>query len=132
MELDTELTIIDTPSNFNKFELDKYLSLADKIILPLQASPIDLHSILGFIKNLIASPVYKKRNIPVCFVITRYKGRVGGLELMHRVLNKLKYPIIGVMSESDAYQSLFIDEDVKVFQYLDKNLWVEIERWINI
>lgn len=132
LELDTELTIIDTPSNFNKFELDKYLSLADKIILPLQASPIDLHSILGFIKNLIASPVYKKRNIPVCFVITRYKGRVGDLELMHRVLNKLKYPIIGVMSESDAYQSLFIDEDVKVFQYLDKNLWVEIERWINI
>ncbi|MUK92310.1 AAA family ATPase [Aliivibrio fischeri] len=134
LEADTKITVIDSPSNFSRFEMEKYISMVDKIIFPVQPSPIDVHSMLGFIKDLINSPAFKHNNVELAFVITRCKENNQGTEFVHKVLQHMKYPLLGTMSEHQAYQEMFSEKNCFLARYpeLDKPLWKNMKEWLNV
>lgn len=129
--MNTEVTILDSPSNFTIFELERFLSLADKVILPVQCSPIDLHAILGFMKLLMQSSNFKV--IYPAFIITRWQDKHNkDIELFQRVLGKLRYPVLGEMTESSGYRDIYIDVlkcSVEEFKR-DESLWSELVDWL--
>nr|WP_159063684.1 ParA family protein [Thaumasiovibrio occultus] len=130
----SEVIILDTPSNFTNAEMERYLTLADRIIIPVQPSPVDIHAILGFMTDLMRSPTFKQRNIPVAFVATRNPNGEEAMEQFRRVLGHLRHPVLGYMSNTDNYQQAFnqgmsflaIDPD------LDSALWQNVEEWLAI
>ncbi|CAQ77890.1 ParA family protein [Aliivibrio salmonicida] len=134
LEADTKITVIDSPSNFSQFEMEKYISMVDKIVFPVQPSPIDVHSMLGFIKDLIKSPAFKNNRVELAFVITRCKENKQGTEFIHKVLQHMKYPLLGSMSESQAYQNMFSEKNSFLISHpeLDKELWQRMKLWLDV
>ncbi|WP_299017412.1 ParA family protein [uncultured Photobacterium sp.] len=125
IEKNTDLVIFDTPSNFQELDLERYLRFSDAIIIPMQPSPIDVHSILNFLKVLIASPTYRQKKQPISFVATRCHHNDNHFPLFNRVLGKMKYPILGVMNDDKRYQTAFELglNMLKSFDNLDNALW---------
>jgi chromosome partitioning protein len=134
LEASTKITIIDSPSNFSQFEMDKYLSMVDKIIFPVQPSPIDVHAMLGFVKDLLKSPIFLHKKIELAFVVTRSNQSKSGLELVTKVLHHMKYPLLGVMSEDECYQQMFVEKKsfLTLKTNIDNSLWSQVKRWIKI
>ncbi|MDD9195314.1 ParA family protein [Aliivibrio sp. S3MY1] len=134
LKADTRITVIDSPSNFSQFEMEKYISMVDKIVFPVQPSPIDVHSMLGFIKDLIKSPAFKNNGVELAFVITRCKENNQGTEFVHKVLQHMKYPLLGTMSESQAYQNMFSEKNSFLISHpeLDKELWQNMKQWLDV
>ncbi len=134
LEADTRITVIDSPSNFSQFEMEKYISMVDKIIFPVQPSPIDVHSMLGFIKDLIKSPAFRQNKVELAFVITRCKENKQGTEFIHKVLQHMKYPLLGSMSEDQAYQNMFSEKNSFLISHpeLDKELWGRMKQWLDV
>ncbi len=134
LEANTKITVIDSPSNFSQFEMEKYISMVDKIIFPVQPSPIDVHSMLGFVKDLINSPTFKNKKIDLAFVITRGKKSKKGEDFVHKVLKHMKYPLLGTMTENQAYQNMFSEKDSFLIEQpqLDHELWQNVRRWLDV
>lgn len=134
LEADTKITVIDSPSNFSRFEMEKYISMVDKVIFPVQPSPIDVHSMLGFIKDLINSPTFKESNVELAFVITRCKENKQGTEFVNKVLQHMKYPLLGIMTEHQAYQDMFSERNSFLSHHpdLDASLWSQMKEWLKV
>ncbi|WP_413112002.1 ParA family protein [Thaumasiovibrio sp. DFM-14] len=130
----SDVILMDTPSNFSMLEMERYLSLADRIIVPLQPSPIDIHAILNFIGKLIHSPTYRQRRQPIAFVATRNGKGEQGLEQFKRVLKHLRHPVLGGMTNSPLYQQAF-EQGVNFMTFdpvLDLTLWRRTCHWLKL
>ena len=130
IQWNTDVTVIDTPSNFSAIQMNNYLNLCDKILFPIQPTPIDIHSMLGFIRQLINSKVFLDRKIELAFVITRYNNKYE-LNLLQNVLKHLKHPTLGIMTDSNCYLNLYECKDNgEGIMLLDSQLWNNVETWI--
>ncbi|MCG7497139.1 ParA family protein [Vibrio sp. Of7-15] len=134
LEADTHLTVVDSPSNFSQFEMEKYVSMVDKIIFPVQPSPIDVHSMLGFVKSLISSKVFHSNEVELAFVITRCNGQQQGRQFVDRVIKHMKYPLLGTMSEDICYQEMFAQRTsfLEFNPNVDQHLWHTLDSWLSV
>jgi chromosome partitioning protein len=134
LEADTEITVVDSPSNFSLFEMEKYVSMVDKIVFPLQPSPIDIHSMLKFVKQLISSKVFSRNNVELAFVITRASKSNIGHECVENVLKHMKYPLLGAMTEDNCYQEMFSTQTcfLDINPEVDDKLWQKLTQWVGI
>ncbi|WP_159064760.1 ParA family protein [Thaumasiovibrio subtropicus] len=130
----SDVILIDTPSNFSHIELERYLALADRIIIPLQPSPVDIHATLNFMSKLINSSAYRQRKSPIAFVATRNAKGAEGLAQFTQVLNHLGHPILGDMTSSPVYQQAFEDglSFTELAPMLDEKLWERTREWLTL
>ncbi len=54
---ESDFIVIDSPSNFSQEEMVRYTYFTNAILLPMSPSPLDLHTSLPFIQDLIESGV---------------------------------------------------------------------------
>lgn len=134
LEADTEITVVDSPSNFSLFEMEKYVSMVDKIVFPLQPSPIDIHSMLKFVKQLISSKIFSRNGVELAFVITRASKNNIGHECVENVLKHMKYPLLGAMTEDSCYQEMFSTQAcfLDINPTVDSQLWKTLTDWIGL
>ncbi len=131
---DSDVVLIDTPSNFSNIDLERYLTLADKIIIPLQPSRVDLHATLNFVSKLINSPIYRRKKSPIAFAVTRNAKGEQGVEEITKVLKHLGHPILGDMTNSMVYEQAF-EQGVSftdIDPMLDCDLWSQTRRWLQL
>lgn len=127
---DTDFVVIDSPSNFNKEEMARYTYFANAVLLPMSPSPLDLHTSLPFIKEIIDSGILSSRKVALAFVLNRcfvYDDRV---ERTHQLLQLFRqYPTLGKISEDTQYQEAFFYKQA-IPATVDPQLWRQVIGWL--
>ena len=127
---ESDFIVIDSPSNFSQEEMVRYTYFTNAILLPMSPSPLDLHTSLPFIQDLIESGVLSTRKIALAFVVNRcvtHDGRVARTEQLLQHFRQ--YPTLGQVSENVLYQEAFFDKQALPLT-LDLQLWRRVIEWL--
>ena len=127
---ESDFIVIDSPSNFSQEEMVRYTYFTNAILLPMSPSPLDLHTSLPFIQDLIESGVLSTRKIALAFVVNRcvtHDGRVARTEQLLQHFRQ--YPTLGQVSENVLYQEAFFDKQALPVT-LDLQLWRRVIEWL--
>jgi len=100
---DTQQLIIDAPAGVSGLLLQEMLNRADRIIIPVAPSAIDIHATANFIRDLLLVGRIRARNIQLAVVANRVRSSMPVYQPLERFLNSLGLPFLTRISDSDAY-----------------------------
>jgi len=83
--------------------LQEMLTRAHCILLPVAPSAIDIHATANFIRDLLLTGRIRSRNIRLGVVANKVRNSMPTYAPLERFLKSLNFPIIGRLSDSDAY-----------------------------
>jgi chromosome partitioning protein len=100
----TTHVVLDTPAGLHGKGLDAVMKLADKIIVPLQASVFDIYATQDFVKALTK----KKRSegTQLAVVGNRIKDHTKATEHLKEFLQMLDIPLVTLLRDTQNYAHL--------------------------
>ncbi|WP_413282884.1 ParA family protein [Vibrio sp. MA40-2] len=133
VDKDAQYIIIDSPANMDDSQIKKYLMVADFVLIPLQPSPVDLHTSLPFIEKVIANlATISNKKVQIGFVINRCTEHNPQVEKITKLLSLFKqYQTLGLMSDSYLYQEPFQNTALNEIT-LDTELWTNVFNWLGL
>ncbi len=100
---DTQQLIVDAPAGASGLLLQEMLSKADRIIIPVAPSAIDIHATANFIRDLLLVGRIRTRNIQLSVVANRVRSSMPVYQPLERFLNSLGLPFLTRIGDSDVY-----------------------------
>lgn len=94
--------VLDTPAGLEGRRLDEVMKIADKVIVPLQASMFDILATQAFLQNLAAR--HGKYSLGVIGMRVNIRTRAAD-QLAHYVVN-LGLPVLGCLRDTQNYVQL--------------------------
>ena len=100
----TTHVVLDTPAGLHGKALDAVMKLADKVIVPLQASVFDIYATQDFIGSLAK----KKRTegTELAVVGNRIKDHTKATEHLQQFLDTLNVPLLTMLRDTQNYAHL--------------------------
>lgn len=98
-----EKAVIDTPAGIHGNRLEIALSLADKVIVPLQPSLFDILATQEFLVRLQKEKAVRKGTIEVGVVGMRVDARTKSADQLHRFVEGLDLPVLGYLRDTQNY-----------------------------
>ncbi|WP_061010266.1 ParA family protein [Vibrio sp. CUB2] len=130
VQRDTDFIVIDSPSNFSKEEMARYTYFTNALLLPMSPSPLDLHTSLPFIQEVIESGLLSSRKIALAFVLNRCFTHDNRVKRAFQLLQDFhQYPILGKISDDSHYQEAFFYKQA-VPVTVDSLLWRQVIEWL--
>jgi chromosome partitioning protein len=126
--------VLDTPAGLHGKGLDAVMKLADKVVVPLQASVFDIHATQGFLAELAQHKQAGKAQLGV--VANRVKDHTKATEHLVAFLQTLDVPLLGSLRDTQNYAHLAAHGlslwDVPATK-VEKDLaqWAPILDWLN-
>ena len=126
--------VLDTPAGLHGPGLDAVMKLADKVVVPLQASVFDIHATQGFLAELAERRKPGKLQLGV--VANRVKDHTKATEHLIEFLQTLDVPMLGQLRDTQNYAHLAAHGlslwDVPATK-VDKDLsqWAPVLSWLN-
>jgi chromosome partitioning protein len=124
--------VLDTPAGLHGKKLDKVLQIADKVIVPLQASMFDILATQEFLQEMKKQEGKFKLGV----LGMRVNGRTRAAEQLTHYVNGLGLPVLGFLRDTQNYVQLAahgttiwdvapsrVEKDIEQWQELIK--WVE-------
>ncbi len=96
--------VLDTPAGLHGKGLDAVMKLADKVVVPLQASVFDIHATQGFLAELAERRKPGKLQLGV--VANRVKDHTKATAHLHEFLQTLDVPLLGQLRDTQNYAHL--------------------------
>jgi chromosome partitioning protein len=96
--------VLDTPAGLHGKGLDAVMKLADKVVVPLQASVFDIHATQGFLAELAQHKQAGKAQLGV--VANRVKDHTKATEHLIEFLQTLEIPMLGQLRDTQNYAHL--------------------------
>lgn len=100
---DSSTVIIDLPAAIPHNRLYEYTHAADSLLLPIQASEIDVHSATRFIAELLLDARLDRNERKLGIVANRIRKRTRSYGRLMRFLTSLKIPMIAELRDSQNY-----------------------------
>jgi len=100
---DTQQLIVDAPAGASGLLLQEMLIRADRIIIPVAPSAIDIHATANFIRDLLLVGRIRTRNIQLSVVANRVRSSMPVYQPLERFLNSLGLPFLTRIGDSDVY-----------------------------
>src|SRR2546427_5077422 len=100
---DTQQLLIDAPAGTSGLLLQEMLNRADRIIIPVAPSAIDIHATANFIRDLLLVGRIRTRNIQLSVVANRVRSSMPVYQPLERFLNSLGLPFLTRIGDSDVY-----------------------------
>ncbi|WMW81962.1 ParA family protein [Undibacterium cyanobacteriorum] len=129
----TTHVVIDTPAGLHGNKLDAVLKLADKVVVPLQASMFDILATEDFLKSLAK----RDKKVEIGIVGMRVNSRTKAADQLAHYVGQLGLPVLGYLRDTQNYVQLAAHGatlwDVaasKVEKDLDQ--WTELLRWVQM
>lgn len=101
--MDTQRIVVDTPASFQKQELLNYIKDADKIIVPVLPSDIDIHAATRTIGDLLLTAKIDRRAARLGVVANRVRRNTIVFRSLMRFLESLEIPVAGVLRDTQNY-----------------------------
>lgn len=95
--------IVDLPAAIPHNRLFEYTHVADSLLLPIQASEIDVYSATRFIAELLLDAQLDRRERRLAIVASRVRSRTRSYERLMRFLTSLRIPMIAALRDSQNY-----------------------------
>ncbi len=94
--------VLDTPAGLGGARLDEVLRIADKVIVPLQASMFDILATQAFLEGLKSR--HGNRNVGVLGM--RVNARTRAADQLAHYVSQLGLPVLGYLRETQNYVQL--------------------------
>lgn len=126
--------VLDTPAGLSGKRLDAAMKIADRVLIPLQASVFDIYPTQAFVEKLKAHKRADKVRLAV--VGNRVKDHTKATEHLQEFMNTLQLPCVGLLRDTQNYAhlaahglSLWDVPPAKV----DKDLaqWASLTQWLD-
>lgn len=130
MPKNVDRVIIDTPASVGGADLADYVRQADIIIVPVLPSPIDIHTVTNFIKDIMVLGKLKtgpnaKR---LCVVANRVKENTRVYNTLQSFLGSLGLPFVTALRDSQYYIHAFV-EGIGIHELRDVRIQSLIQQW---
>ncbi len=131
-----EQAVIDTPAGLHGNRLNVALSLADKVIVPLQPSIFDILATKEFLERLAKEKAVRKGAIEIGVVGMRVDARTKSADQLHRFVEGLDLPVLGYLRDTQNYvqlaaHGLTLWDVAKSRVEKDLEQWESIIAWVN-
>jgi chromosome partitioning protein len=123
--------VLDTPAGFSGARLDEVMRIADKVIVPLQASIFDILATQTFLQTLID----RRGKAKIGVLGMRINTRTRAAEQLAHYVRSLDLPVLGYLRDTQNYVQLAAHGttlwDVAPSR-VEKDIeqWQDIVRWI--
>jgi chromosome partitioning protein len=123
--------VLDTPAGFSGKRFEKAMEIADKIIVPLQASMFDILATQDFLQTLTA----RKGKVDVGVLGMRVNTRTRAADQLANYVNGLGLPVLGFLRDTQNYVQLAANGatlwDVAPARVeKDREQWQELLHWV--
>jgi chromosome partitioning protein len=99
----TTHAVIDTPAGMTVKQMGEVLSLADKVIVPLQPSIFDILATQDFLEVLAAAKQVRKGQTSIAIVGMRVDARTRAATQLERFLETLDLPVLTYLRDTQTY-----------------------------
>lgn len=100
----TTHVVLDTPAGLHGPRLQAVMALADRVIVPLQASPFDIAPTQAFIEELLARRRHAR--VPVAVVANRVREHTLATTHLRGFLATLPVPVVAELRDTQNYVHL--------------------------
>jgi chromosome partitioning protein len=100
---DTERVVVDTAAALDRHQLVDAVRNADKILVPVLPSPIDIHAATRCIGDLLLHAKVPRGPSVLGVVANRIKRNTMTYQALMRFLNSLGVPVVAVLRDVQAY-----------------------------
>jgi chromosome partitioning protein len=134
--LDTGRVIIDTPAAVSPQDLPELTRTADKILVPVLPSDIDIHACSRCVQNLLLIAKVRREDNRLGIIANRVRSNTTIYAALTRFLHTLGIPIVATLRDSQNYirgaqMGLGLDE-MKPYRVVDDLLqWQPLLEWLN-
>lgn len=132
---ETERVIIDAPAGAEGLMLQEMLRRTDMIVIPVAASPIDIHATADFVRDLLMIGKIRQHGIRVGVIANRVRRNTPMYEPLQRFLGNLRIPFLTTLSDTDNYiiaaeQGIGIHEMDEDETALEREQWQPLAKWL--
>jgi chromosome partitioning protein len=100
---EVERIVVDTPAAINKHQFIEFTRGADRILIPVLPSDIDIQAVTRCIADLLLHAKIQRGENRIAVVANRVKRNTVIFRSLMRFLNSLKIPVIAVLRDSQNY-----------------------------
>jgi len=123
--------VLDTPAGFSGKRFDKVMEIADKVIVPLQASMFDILATQDFLQKLAE----RKDKVDIGVLGMRVNIRTRAAEQLSNYVNGLGLPVLGFLRDTQNYVQLAANGatlwDIAPARVeKDREQWEELIKWV--
>jgi chromosome partitioning protein len=125
--------VLDTPAGLHGKRLDAVLRIADKVLVPLQASLFDIQATHSFVQELQAHK--RAGQISLGLVGMRVREHTLALEQLHHYLDTLKVPVVAWLRDTQNYvqlaaRGLTLWDVAPSRVERDREQWLPLQAWL--
>ena len=95
--------VIDTPAALAPRQMGQWVGEADRVIVPVLPSGIDIKAASRFIGELLLNPTMRARRVPLAVVANRVRANTLVLEKLKRFLNSLHIPFVTTIRDTQNF-----------------------------
>jgi chromosome partitioning protein len=132
---DVQRVVVDTPAAYQKHELIDFVRGANKIIVPVLPSDIDIHAATRTIADLLLSAKISRHDDRLAVVANRVKRNTLVFRSLMRFLESMEIPVAAVLRDTQNYirsaaEGLGLSELAKVDVSKDRVQWKRLVGWL--
>jgi len=95
--------VIDTPAALAPGQMGQWVGEADRVIVPVLPSGIDIKAASRFIGQLLLDPTMRARRVPLAVVANRVRANTLVFEKLKRFLNSLNIPFVTTVRDTQNF-----------------------------
>jgi chromosome partitioning protein len=100
---EVERIVVDTPAAINKHQFIEFTRDADRVLIPVLPSDIDIQAVTRCIADLLLHAKISRTENRIAVVANRVKRNTVIFRSLMRFLDSLKIPVIAVLRDSQNY-----------------------------
>ena len=131
-----EQVIIDAPAGAYGEDLERFIDIADAVVVPVLPSALDIEATVGFLNSLSKIKRIHSRAVPVGLVLNRTKPWTQTSQQARQMLADWPYEVVTQLRDSQSYvvmvglgRSLFDYHSAQVREHQQD--WEPLLKWLN-